>query len=269
LKPTTLYLPDITSNSRSTTWHHVLTIFRGKVLDEFFASNQLHIINEDSNKTFQSTKGSRNIDLTIVNNQKLAFIEDWAISEEEICSDHDTIKFNLNFTPNNNREQYQYSGTRNIMKEHQHTKLNLFSISGNDQQEPVPAGIYYDYDTGFIGNYGTVVATTAETKHKALVRSKINQPREVINNQMKSKVNSTDIRVAITTFKTLRDGRLIIEASSKQEIEALRNKIDETCATELEVTIEKPRNPRLVLPGIPEDITTENRNNSSKTKPRT
>ena len=121
------------SNSRSTTWYDVLTNFRGKVLEEFFASNQLHIINEDSNKTtFQSSRGSSNIDLTIVNNQMLAFIEDWAISEEESCSDHNTIKFNLNFTFNNNRQQYQYSGMRYIMKEQQHTKfcktfLNLIS----------------------------------------------------------------------------------------------------------------------------------------------
>jgi len=77
------------SNSRSTTWHDVLTNFRGKVLEEFFASNQLRVINEDSNKTtFQSSRGSSNIDLTIVKNQMLAFIEDWAISEEKSCSDH-------------------------------------------------------------------------------------------------------------------------------------------------------------------------------------
>jgi len=62
----------------------------------------------------------------------LTFIEDWAISEEESCSDHNTIKFHLNFTFNNNRQQYQYSGMRFIMKEQQHTKfcktfLNLIS----------------------------------------------------------------------------------------------------------------------------------------------
>jgi len=63
------------SNPRSTTWHDVLTNLRGKVLEEFFASNQLHIINEDSDKTtFQSSRGSSNIDLTIVKNQMLAFI---------------------------------------------------------------------------------------------------------------------------------------------------------------------------------------------------
>jgi len=55
------------SNSRSTTWHDVLTNSRGKLLEEFFASNQLRIINEDSARTtFQSSRGSSNIDLTII-----------------------------------------------------------------------------------------------------------------------------------------------------------------------------------------------------------
>lgn len=106
--------------------------------------------------------------------------------------------------------------------------------------------------------YASVVAATAETKHKALVRSKINQTPEMIKNQLKSKVNPTEIKVGITSLKMLRDGRLMIEASSKQEIEALGNKIEETCGAELEVSIQKRRNPRMVLLGIPEDITTEN-----------
>jgi hypothetical protein len=38
----------IDSNSRSTTWHDVTTNARGRLLEEFIASNQLHIINEES-----------------------------------------------------------------------------------------------------------------------------------------------------------------------------------------------------------------------------
>jgi hypothetical protein len=61
------------SNSRSTTWHDVLTNSKGNFLEEFFISNQLRIINEDSARTkFQSSRSSSNIDLTIVNNQMLA-----------------------------------------------------------------------------------------------------------------------------------------------------------------------------------------------------
>jgi hypothetical protein len=120
----------IDGNSRSATWYDVLTNSRGKVLDEFFASNQLHIINEDSTKTaFHSSRGSSNIDLTIVNNQMMASIKDWEISEEESCSDHNIIKFNLSFTTNNKEQKYIFSGKRYITKEHQHRILykNYFS----------------------------------------------------------------------------------------------------------------------------------------------
>jgi hypothetical protein len=105
------------SNSRSTTWYDVLTNSKGKVLEVFFASNQLHIINEDSTKTFHSSRGSSNIGLTIVNNQMLAAIKDWEISEEKSCSDHKIIKFNLSFTTNNKEQKYIFLGTRYITKE--------------------------------------------------------------------------------------------------------------------------------------------------------
>ena len=56
------------SNSRSRTWHDKLTNGRGEKL-EFLISKQLFIMNEDSEmKTFQSNRGSSNIDLTISNN---------------------------------------------------------------------------------------------------------------------------------------------------------------------------------------------------------
>ena len=62
----------------------------------------------------------------------------------------------------------------------------------------------------------------------------------------------------ITSLKMLRDGRVMIEASSTNEIEALGNKIEETCGEKHEVNIQKRRIPRLVLLSIPEDITLEN-----------
>jgi len=53
-------------------------------------------MNEESEQTnFQNRRGSSNIDLTIVNNQLLNVIKNWEISAEEICSDHNIIKFNL------------------------------------------------------------------------------------------------------------------------------------------------------------------------------
>jgi predicted nucleic acid-binding Zn-ribbon protein len=104
--------------------------------------------------------------------------------------------------------------------------------------------------------YASVVAAAAEPKHKAMIKSKTNQTSEMIKNHLKSKINPTEIKVGITSLRMLRDGRLMIEASSKQEIEALGSKIEETCGTELEVSILKCRNPTLL--GTPEEINTEN-----------
>jgi len=79
----------------------------------------------------------------------------------------------------------------------------------------------------------------------------------MIKNLLKSKVNPTEMKVGITSLKLLRDGRVMIEANSKNEI-ALGNKIEETCIAELEVNIQKGRNPRLFLLIVPEDIKVEN-----------
>ena len=79
------------SNSRSRMWHDKLTKGRGKKLEEFLISEQLFIKNEKSEiKTFQSSRGSSNIHLTI-SNKLLKEIQDWKISEEESCSDHKII----------------------------------------------------------------------------------------------------------------------------------------------------------------------------------
>jgi len=82
------------SNSRSRTWHDKLTNGRGKKLEEFLISKQLFIMNEESKtKTFQSSRGTSNIDLTISNNKLLKEVQEWKISEEESCSDHKIIQF--------------------------------------------------------------------------------------------------------------------------------------------------------------------------------
>jgi hypothetical protein len=67
----------IDSNARSTTWHDVLTNKRGKKMEEFLISNQLHIANiESSYTTFQTCRGASNIDLTILNNTAIKYLQD-------------------------------------------------------------------------------------------------------------------------------------------------------------------------------------------------
>ena len=80
----------------------------------------------------------------------------------------------------------------------------------------------------------------------------------MINKLPKSKVNPTEIKVRITSLKMLRDGRVMMEASIRNEIKSLGNKIEEKCGEKHEVNIQKRRIPRLLLFSIPEDITLEN-----------
>jgi len=57
------------SNARSRTWYDLTTNHRGKLLEEFLASNQLRIINKESTRTtFQSSRGKSDIDITLTNN---------------------------------------------------------------------------------------------------------------------------------------------------------------------------------------------------------
>jgi len=85
----------IDSNTRSTTWHDMLTNKRGKTLEEFLISRQLHLANEDSCcTTFRTCHGASNINLTVLNNQAIDFISDWAVHDQESCSDH-IIKYGL------------------------------------------------------------------------------------------------------------------------------------------------------------------------------
>jgi len=84
------------NNSRSTIWHDKQTNARGRILEEFLTSNQLHTLNEDSDyTTFSSTRGSSNIDLTIVNIQLLRTVNEWEIWDQDICSDHNIIRYTI------------------------------------------------------------------------------------------------------------------------------------------------------------------------------
>jgi len=55
----------------------------------------------------------------------------------------------------------------------------------------------------------------------------------------------------------LSDGRILIEAGSKKEIETLGGKIQERFEEELEINIQELRNPRIVIFNITNDGTLE------------
>ena len=82
------------SNVRSQAWHDKQTNTRGRILEEYIASRDLNIMNEESEHTTHHTRrGRSNIDLTITNNQILKTLKEWEISMEESSSDHNIIKY--------------------------------------------------------------------------------------------------------------------------------------------------------------------------------
>jgi hypothetical protein len=76
------------SNSRSTSWHDIHTNRKGRLLEEFLMSKQLHTINESCLTTFRSSRGTSNIEKTVINNQALHSVREWEIGDQDSCSDH-------------------------------------------------------------------------------------------------------------------------------------------------------------------------------------
>ena len=83
------------SNARGKTRHDTITNQRGTALEDFLTIYNLHVVNDKSEPTFETTRGSSYVDLTIVNNQLIQRVTDWARGIQESCSGHKIIKFNL------------------------------------------------------------------------------------------------------------------------------------------------------------------------------
>jgi len=66
------------------------------------------------------------------------------------------------------------------------------------------------------------------------------------------------MQVGICAVKSLRDGRFIMENKSKEDIELLCTNINDKCSQLLEGNIQKPRNPRIVIYNISEELNVEN-----------
>jgi len=65
-------------------------------MEEFLISRHLYIANVESCRTmFWTSRGASNMDMTIPNNQAFDLINDWAIHDQESCSDHNIIKYGL------------------------------------------------------------------------------------------------------------------------------------------------------------------------------
>ena len=75
---------------------------------------------------------------------------------------------------------------------------------------------------------------------------------------LKRKIDPSQLKVGVSSLKTLRDGRLIIEVGSENEIALLGKKIEEQCSQQLEVNVPKLRNPYVIIYNVPEEISPQN-----------
>ena len=55
------------------------------------------------------------------------------------------------------------------------------------------------------------------TRFKLTIKSKENQSSETIKGLLKSEINPTEIKVGINSFKSLKNGKVLIETNSKEE----------------------------------------------------
>ena len=90
-----------------------------------------------------------------------------------------------------------------------------------------------------------------------MIISRTNHSGDAIKDIVKTSVNPTTIKVGICALKSIRDGRLIMETKSKENIELLCTNINKKCSHLLEANIQKPRNPRIVIYSIPEEVNAE------------
>ena len=106
--------------------------------------------------------------------------------------------------------------------------------------------------------YSEEVHTSTDKRFKLLVQSKVNLSTEAIKTVVKTNINPTAMKVGVKSFKSLKDGRVLIETGTPEEVNLLSSSIREKCGNELEVTVPKLRNPRMVIYNVPQDINVEN-----------
>jgi hypothetical protein len=95
-------------------------------------------------------------------------------------------------------------------------------------------------------------------RYKVTVKTRTNHSPEAIKNIIKTSINPTNMKVGICAFRSQRDGRVLLETKSKEEIELLYADIMDKCSQHLDVHIQKLRNPSIVIYNVPEEITKEN-----------
>ena len=84
--------------------------------------------------------------------------------------------------------------------------------------------------------YSDAVSANVGKRYKLMVKSKLNLSTEEVKNALRTKVNPMVMKVGIKTLKSLKDGRVLVEAGTTEEINKLSQTIQDKCGGELEVT---------------------------------
>jgi hypothetical protein len=105
--------------------------------------------------------------------------------------------------------------------------------------------------------YAAVVRDTKPKRYKITIRSKHALPPEEIQQLLKAKINLSEIKVGVTTLKSLND-RVLVETNSIGETEALGLEIEAKCGEDLEPHIHRLRKPCIIIINVSEDIDTTN-----------
>jgi hypothetical protein len=85
-----------------------------------------------------------------------------------------------------------------------------------------------------------------------------NKSAEEIKKLIRTKIDPVNMKIGIRTFKSLKNGNVLIEADSKDEIELLNTHIRDKCGDHLEINFPKKRNPRQIICNVPDIVTPEN-----------
>lgn len=106
--------------------------------------------------------------------------------------------------------------------------------------------------------FSEVVGGKHEERHKLTVKPKSSQSTEEVKKLLKSKIDPLNMKTGIRALKSLKNGQVMIEADSKEELELLNSQIHDKCGDQLEINIQKRRNPRLIIYNVPDALTPDN-----------
>ena len=68
-----------------------------------------------------------------------------------------------------------------------------------------------------------------EKRYKLMVKSKLDLSTEEVKTTLLTNINPTSMKVGIRSLKSLKDGRVLIEAGTTEEINKLKQTIQEKC----------------------------------------